>query len=1054
MVKLIASKFSLSFLLTMANVSLVLGQDSTKDIDFGKQILPLLASQCFECHGPDANTREADLRLDTKLRAFGETSDGDPVLIPGQPKQSALYQRISSHDDLQMPPVDSGKSMSVVETELIRIWIKQGAHWETHWSLIAPQRPEVPDGYTGNPIDAFIRHKLKRLHQKQSEEADKRSLIRRVTLDLTGLPPSIKEVHEFVEDQSPLAYERLVDRLLASSQYGEHMAVAWLDAARYADTHGYLFDTERTMWRWRDWVIDSFNRNQPYDEFTIEQLAGDLLANPTFSQKLATGFNRNHLINNEAGAIPAEYLVENVLDRVNTTATVWMGLSLACCQCHDHKYDPFTQREYYEFYAFFNTLSESGLDGFNANAKPLMKAPTEMDHREIEQLRSQVETAKKVLESLRGKIESGQAKWESRHENGSHDSTRGLVAHWTFDQSSEDSLNIKMPSVFEAAAANYDDGILGDAAKLEGLGYINAGDRFNFTAKDTFSIATWVRPDNKLGRMSLVSRMMGPKDLYRGYVLQTLGGIPSFYLLNKFPGDMIRVQAEDVLEPGQWHHVAVSYDGSGKAAGVKLYINGQYQKPTINIDQLAGPITTESPFWIGNGHPGAKLKGRMDEVRIYDRVLSAEEVQNLPGLSIGSLLNIAEKERNEEQRRRIRNIYLTQHAPKDWRAPYESFEELKVKVKKFERDIPTVMVMEESINPRKTNLLIRGAYNKLGEEVSAATPSILPPMNSELPVNRLGLARWLVDPSHPLTARVAVNRYWQSFFGRGIVATPGDFGVQGELPSHPELLDWLACEFIDGGWDVKSIQKLIVTSETYRQSSQVTQAGLNEDPDNRFLSRGPRKRISAEMIRDQALAVSGLLIPKIGGPSVRPYQPAGLWRDVAFDFTGANLTAQIYEQDSGEDLYRRSLYTFRKRTAPPPGLLLFDAPSRERCVVRRDQTNTPLQALALMNDTTFVEASRKLAERAMIEIDGDAAARVSHCFELVTARQPEKEELDALVRLYKNQKNRFGEEKRLARELLSVGESTSREDLIQIELAALTLVGNVILNLDETVTPR
>lgn len=1053
--------FILPLLATIALGQSADGQDLTFNVDFRKEVLPLLASQCFECHGPNLIARKADLRLDTQQGALGKTTEGKPVVRPGDPNHSELYLRISSRDEMQMPPPDSGKLLTSKQTELIRRWIQQGAKWEDHWSLETPHRSEIPRGTaqgpnvaTHHPIDAFIRENLARHNVGPSPEADKRSLIRRVTFDLTGLPPLLEHVHDFVNDDSADAYERLVDRLLSSSKYGERMAVPWLDAARYADTHGYLFDTERTMWRWRDWVIDSFNRNQPYDEFTIEQLAGDLLPHPTEAQRIATGFNRNHLINNEAGAIAAEYLVENVLDRVNTTATVWMGLSLACCQCHDHKYDPFSQREYYQLYAFFNRIPEVGLDGFNSNAKPLLKAPTELDRIAMAELQAKVSAATDQLKSLEDQIEARQTEWELSFKHQDKTPTKGLVAHWAFDLTPGDALRAEPPSVFEAAAASYDVGILAEAAKLEGLGYVNAGDRFNFTVKDSFSISVWVRLDNKEGRMSLVSRMMGAKDLFRGYVLQTFVGVPSFFLLHQFPDNMIQVQAKDVLEPGHWYHVAVSYDGSGKAAGVKLYVNGQYQKPTITIDKLKGPITTESPFWIGNGHPGAKIKGLMDEVRIYDRTLTADEISELPGLSIGSLLEIEEANRNAEQSRRIRQVYLTEHAPSDWREPYELLEELKEKVVVREREIPTVMVMEESKNPRKTNLLIRGAYDNLGEEVQAATPAVLPAMDESLPVNRLGLAKWLVDASHPLTARVAVNRYWQMYFGRGLVSTPGDFGVQGDSPSHPELLDWLACEFIESGWDVKSMQKLIVTSATYRQASRASHKQFLEDPDNRMLSRGPRKRLTAEMIRDQALAVSGLLVPRIGGPSVHPYQPPGLWREVAFDFSGANLTAQIYQQDTGEDLFRRSLYTFRKRTAPPPGLSVFDAPSRERCVVRRDQTNTPLQALAMMNNTTFIEASRKLAERMMMDLDANSSASIPLGFELVTSRQPTSTELEALVRLFENQRRRFRDHKDLTDQLLAVGESKPNESLDQVELAAYTIVANVILNLDETITPK
>lgn len=925
---------------------------------------------------------------------------------------------------------------------------------EQHWSLVPPVRVRVPGAGAncGNPIDCFIRARLEQTGLKQSEEANKATLIRRVTLDLIGLPPTLEEIDAFIADDSPNAYERLVDRLLASPRYGERMAIDWLDAARYADTHGYLFDTQRSMWRWRDWVIEAFNRDLPFDQFTMQQLAGDLLPEASASQKLATGFHRNHIINNEAGATPQEYLVENVLDRVNTTATVWMGLTLGCCQCHDHKDDPFTQREYYQLYAFFNNIPEVGLDGFNANAKPLMKAPRPRDRERLLDLRTRVNQVETKLASLAEKIDASQSAWEDAFAKKVAAPTRGLVAHWPLDQMADDTVDAGRPAVFEAAPASYSDGVLGSAASLEGLAYLNAGDRFNLTASDSFSIAAWVRPSTKAGRLTVFSRMENAKKLFRGYTLQTFAGLPAFFLLNQFPDNMIQVQGKTPLEPNQWHHLAVTYDGSGKAAGVTLYLNGEPQKPGVVVDKLSGPITTQQPFWIGNGHPAAKLKGLIDEVRVYDRVLSPDEVKQLPGLSIQSLLAVEADERNEEQKRRVREVYLEQHAPPAWRDMHRNSVELKRELERHQSSLPDVMVMQERDKPRKTNLLVGGAYNQPGEEVTAATPAALPPMREQWPKNRLGFAQWLVDPSHPLTARVAVNRLWQMHFGAGLVRTSGDFGQQGEAPSHPQLLDWLATECVRLDWDVKELQRLIVTSATYRQSSNVTPEMIARDPDNRLLARGPRHRLPAEVIRDQALSVSGLLVGEIGGPSVKPYQPEGLWREVAFDFSGANLTAQIYKQDTGSKLYRRSLYTFWKRTAPPPTMLLFDAPDRERCVVRRETTSTPLQALVLMNDPTYVEASRKLAERMMTEAGTDVDERLAYGFRLVTSRHALPHELTLLVEMYDRQLARFTKDAALVKKLLEVGEARHDEALDQRELAALTVIGNVLFNLDETIT--
>ena len=1032
------------------------GREPAVPVDFGSDVLPILAAHCFACHGPDSESRRGDLRLDMRDGVFEKRATGTVVVVPGDPDQSELFRRITRSDDRRMPPAKSGKQLAPEQVKQIRRWISEGAPWSRHWAFVPPRRPRLPPtderGMSANAVDRFVTEKLSRQGLRLAPAADSPSLVRRVTLDLTGLPPTPDQVVRFVEDESPAAYENLVDRLLASPRYGERMAVGWLDVARYADTHGYLFDTERSMWRWRDWVIDAFNRNYPFDAFTIDQLAGDLLPEPTSAQRIATGFNRNHLINNEAGAIAAEYLVENVIDRVNTTATVWMGLSLACCQCHDHKYDPFTQREYYQFYAFFNTIDELGLDGLNANAKPLIKAPTALDREELAGLRQRTADAAARLELLAGEIAAAQVVWEKSFTQSSEAPTAGLAAHWPFDKTTADRVQPDRAVTYQASPESYSPGILGDAVALDGLGYLNGRDRFNFAARDSFSLSAWLRPNTKMGRLTIFSRMRQAKHLFRGYALQTVAGLPALFLVHKFPDNMIQVQGKRVMEPDQWHHLAVTYDGSGKAAGVKLFVNGELQTPGVMVDRLTESITTDREFWLGNGHPAAKWKGLLDDVRVYRRALTAEEIKRLPGLSIQSLLAIDLADRNAEQSRRVREFYLAEHAPAEWREPYQSLGNLEQELATRERDVPTVMVMREQKKTRETRLLVRGAYNKPGEIVRADTPAALTSLEGDLPRNRLGLARWLVDSKHPLTARTTVNRFWQMYFGRGLVRTPEDFGLQGAPPSHPDLLDWLATEFVGGGWDIKAIQKLIVTSATYRQSSAVTPERLQRDPDNRLLARGPRKRLSAEQIRDQALSVGGLLVQTIGGPSVRPYQPAGLWREVAFDFSGANLTAQVYEQDVGAKLYRRSVYTFWKRTAPPPTMLLFDAPDRERCVVRREQTSTPLQALALMNDPTFVEAARKLAERMMTEVRGGPQERTHWGFCLVTARDPSQRERSALVDLFERQRARFASNAGWCDEWLAVGASPPDESLDRSELAAYSVVASVMLNLDETIT--
>ena len=1029
--------------------------DESTPVRFNRDIRPILADKCYQCHGPDSGQRQADLRLDEPESVFAER-DGRKVIVPRNPATSELVRRIFSNDESeQMPPIDSGRSLSATQRNLLKRWISQGAEYQSHWSFVAAVRPPLPtirqSDSLRNSIDHFVVARLERDGLDPSGAAQRHTLIRRLALDLTGLPPVPEDVSEFVADESPDAWQRLVDRMLASPRYGERMAVEWLDAARYADTHGYLFDTERSMWRWRDWVIESFNRNQPFEQFTIEQLAGDLLPDATAEQKIATGFNRNHIINNEAGATPEEYYVENIVDRINTTATVWMGLTMACAQCHDHKFDPITQREYYQLYAFFNNVPEVGLDGFNANAKPLMQAPTQDQQAKLAALDQQLLAAEKTFAPLKTKLGPDQTKWEHEFCQPVEPVVDGLTAHLLCDGNTKNAVDPDHHAEFKDGSATHEEGMFGKAVALDGQRYVELGDVGNFGPSDAFSLSAWVYPTTVAGRRSIFSRMEPPTVGFRGYTLQLIGGAPALILVHRFPENLLQLQAKKKIEPHQWHHILAVYDGSGKAAGVKLYVDGELQEAGITIDKLTDSFQTEKPLLVGNGYPAAKFVGRIDEVRVYDRVIAKEEVSRMPGVSIHSLLTVAASKRTAEQTRRIRDYYLENAAPDEWREPYERIEKLRADKKQADRGLPTVMVMNEREKPRETKMLIRGVYNQTGETVTAATPSFLPPLNDNLAKNRLGLARWLTDSTHPLTGRVTVNRFWQMYFGVGLVRTAEDFGTQGESPSHPDLLDWLTTEFIRNEWDVKALQRLIVTSSTYRQSSDISPRMRDVDPLNRLLARGPRLRLKAEFIRDQALAVSGLLVEKHGGPSVKPYQPSGLWKEVAFDVTGKALTAQVYEPDKGDALYRRSLYTFWKRTAPPPTMLIFDAPDRERCVVRRERTSTPLQALVLMNDPTYVEASRKLAER-MIEAGSDPAQRVLFGFRRVTSRDASPIELVPLLSLLVEQTQRFAADTEAAGKLLKVGDSLRNESLPVHELAAYTVIASVLLNLDETVT--
>jgi mono/diheme cytochrome c family protein len=772
-----------------------------EEIDFARQIRPILSENCFRCHGPDIQERKAKLRLDTRQGAFRKLRSGGYAIVAGNPARSELLARITAEDPSErMPPAKANKHLTPQQIDLIRRWISQGAKWSEHWAFVPPHRPALPTvtriDWPRNALDYFILARLEKEGLRPSPEADRTTLIRRLTLDLTGLPPTPDEVDAFLADQSPDAYEKAVDRCMSSPHFGERMAVDWLDAARFADTHGYHIDAGRDMSRWREWVIGAFNNNLPFDEFTIEQLAGDLLPNAALSQRIASGFNRNHMINFEGGAIPQEYHNAYIVDRVNTTATVWLGLTISCAQCHDHKYDPVTQKEYYQLYAFFNNVPENGLDGSKGNAAPLLPLPSPNQRQRLEKLQAEL----KLIETQLAKAPKQDSSLQARR------------------------------------------------------------------------------------------------------------------------GKLIREKSE------------------------------------------------------------------------------------------------------------------------------------------LEKSIPNSMVMAELPRPRETYMLVRGQYDKPGEKVQAAVPSALPPLPRHAPANRLGLARWLVSADHPLTARVAVNRYWQMFFGTGLVRTPGDFGAQGATPSHPELLDWLAVEFMQPSqsrgakhWDIKHIVRLMVTSATYRQSSKVTADLLVRDRENTLLARGPRLRLQAEFIRDQALAISGLLNREIGGASVFPYQPPGLWQELASRGDSKNWSAQFFIQSHGRDLYRRSMYTFWKRTSPPPQMITFDAPDREVCTVHRSRTNTPLQALVLMNDPTYVEASRKLAERLMIEARS-TESRIILGFRLATARRPNAKEIAVLSKIFNEQRAIYREDAAKARELLSHGESPRNEQLPPAELAAWTIVAGTILNLDETVT--
>jgi hypothetical protein len=836
------ARATLALVLTLAACS----ASGAAPIDFNRDIRPILSDHCFACHGPDDAHRKARLRLDHREHALRPSRSGTAAIVPGQTEASELVARIrtSNPNDI-MPPPELGKPLSPGQIELLERWIKDGAEYREHWSFVPPQRPPVPPSQHPSPIDAFIEHRLQPEDLNLRPEADRTTLARRATFDLTGLPPTPEELDAFLADDSPKAYEKLVDRLLASPRYGERLAVDWLDAARYADTHGYHLDSGRDMTAWRDGVIRAFNANQPYDQFTIEQLAGDLLPNATRDQKIASGFNRNNMVNYEGGAIPEEYHYTYLVDRVNTTSTVWLGLTFACAQCHDHKYDPISMKEYYQFFAFFNQVPERGLDGNRGNAVPILKLPTPDQETELARLKEEFQQAEHRLQERLPALDTAQTTWES-------------------------------------------------------------------------------------------------------------------------------------------------------------------------------DITSQP-----------------------------ESLSALPE-TIRTALAVPASERSDDHRNALQKHYRENISP-EFAALQKDLNERRKARDDFEASIPSTMVMAELEKPRETFMRLRGEYDKLSDKVEAATPAALLPFPEGAPANRLSLARWLVDPQHPLTARVTVNRYWQLFFGYGLVKSTEDFGSQGDWPSHPELLDWLARDFIESGWDVKRLHRLMVTSATYRQSTRAPQDLYLRDPENRLLARGPRFRLQAEFIRDQALAVSGLLEGRIGGASVFPYQPSGLWEELSMREDSHKFSAQSFVQSQGRDLYRRSMYTFWKRSSPPPQLYTFDAPDRETCTVKRPRTNTPLQALILLNDPTYIEASRKLAER-LLHRDQSDADRIAFAFRLATARTPTAAEAKVLLRVLDQQRLHYRHHRDDADRLLSQGDSPRDATLDPVELAAWTLLSSTILNLDETVT--
>lgn len=1043
-------------------------------VDFNYHIKPILSDRCFACHGPDKNARSTDFRLDTEEGAFAalKESKGSKAIVAGDPHSSEIFRRITSTDpDYMMPTPESNLTLTAREIALITKWIEQGAEWKKHWSFIPLEEQKVPKvkdrDWPSNEIDHFVLNRLEQDGLKPSPRADKERLLRRVSFDLTGLPPTLKEIDEFLADESPNAYEKVVDRLIASPAYGERMATTWMDVSRYADSHGYQADGLREMWPWRDWVIDSYNKNLPFDKFVTWQLAGDLLPNPTREQILATGFNRNHGLNSEAGAIDAEFRTEYVLDRTNTFGTAFMGLTMECSRCHDHKYDPITQKEYFQLSAFFNNVKELGLVSSDGNSGPTVLLPEEEVEKKLKFVNEQIAKQESLIKKYASEVSTEQYDLTFR-KAGNHDVSDGLVAHYPLDEikdnTSPNRANPKLPARISGSPEMTKGAINGGMKFDNEYDFLSLPKVGLFEKTEPFSIGIWARPEKKDDYAELLGNAGTKNPYWRGWevFLDSVNRV-AIRLTNALPHNYIEVSTEEALPLHEWSHFMFTYDGSGRASGLSLYLNGKPARVTVVFDNLyksilpvnkgfgleERPIRVAKSYRAYTGDNGI-FEGSIDDIRIYNRELTYAEVARVYGIDpLAEALSLPAAKRSPDQKNMILEYYLS-HYDRAYQGYLKELFNLRTEELELMKDVQEVMVMREMETPRKTFLLNRGVWDSPAEEVFAGTPESLPAFSKDLPRNRLGLAQWLVNRQNPLFSRVTVNRFWMHYFGQGIVRTPDDFGSQGALPTHPELLDWLALRFIDSGWDVKALQKLIVMSSTYQQSSTADENLLASDPHNELLARGPSHRLSAEMIRDNALAASGLLVKKVGGPSVKPYQPEGLWEEKG-EFSHFLLT---YNPDRGEGLYRRSLYTFWRRTSPPPSMLVFDAGSRYLCTVERQTTNSPQQALVLLNDPQFVEASRLVAERMMTQGGPSPEDKIQFAFRLLTSRKANKEEIKLLNELYQEELDNYRKDLPAALALLSVGDHKRNTGLDVATLAANSVVASIIMNHDESYTKR
>ncbi len=1041
-------------------------EDLPKEIDFNQHVKPILSDKCYLCHGPDKAKIFAGLQLHSPETAFAPLTEsyGKYAIVPGNPSKSEVVARILSNDpDVVMPSPESHLSLTAREKAMLVKWIDEGAEYKDHWAFILPEETLPPkvtaQEKIGNPIDNFILKRLEEQGLQPNSKANKETLLRRLSFDLTGLPPTPQEIDGFLKDDSQNAYEKQVDRLLESTPYAEQMTLRWMDLARFADTHGYSVDRYRDMSPWRDWVIKAFNENMPYDEFVTWQLAGDLLENPTKDMILATAFNRIHPQNMEGGIVSEEFLVEYAVDRTSTFSEAFVGLTVACARCHDHKYDPISQKNFYELTSFFNNINESGQISFNdAMPVPTMLLTSAEEDKMMAYINSLIDDTKGKIETIEKEaIKTDFGTWLKAGKQKmipASNPNNGLIAHYKLDN--ENLGNSVNPSQKGAMKRDNPEpqkmvlakGKKGDGIVLDGDTWLDLGQIGVFGRNDAFSIGLWVKIPLETTDGNIFHKGEGA-ILYnwRGYHLRMVENKLELMMAHTAPDNAIIEMSKNPIPKDEWVHLAVTYDGSSAAAGYKLFVNGVEWETNVVVDNLYKDIlfgrTIEPGLQFGARMRGRGLKGGIiDELKVHNKALSTIEIMQMAEHK--ALTPILAKETSQlsaSETTLFQQYYLSAVA-NSAKKEYKKLATLRKTYVDSAEKLREVMVMKEKSEPVQAYILDRGIYDARTDSVFPNTPEAVLPMPESFEKNRLGLAKWLFHDKNPLTARVAVNRFWQYYFGTGLVKTSEDFGNQGEMPSHPELLDWLALEFVKTGWDIKAMQKTIVMSNTYQQSSLATTEHLEVDKANRLLARGPSKRLTGEMLRDNALSASGLLNTTIGGKSVKPYQPEGLWK----------VNGAAYQEDSGEKLYRRSMYTVWKRSVPHPTLATFDAPDRAACTSRRQETNTPLQALVLLNDPTYIEAARVLGKE-MAGV-GSIKTGIQSTFKKLTGRNPKPDELAILMQLQAEEYQNFTENLSKTTGWLNSGEFRISDGDEPALIAANAVVASAIMNSDATITKR